>query len=147
MISSLVREYNLYLFTNTLSMLLACNVQLQESLSIAKNVVFDKNLLGKLFHGIGRINHGEPLSSALGGILSNFAIGLILAGEHTGSLGGSVAEVANLYGDNLVAKLATIAATIEPVLIVALALVVGTVIVAVFLPMVNVMQGMGTYAL
>jgi type IV pilus assembly protein PilC len=146
-ISSLVREYDLYLFTSTLSMLLACNVQLQEGLGIAQNVVSDKSLLGKLSHGVERIKHGEPLSSALGGILSSFSIGLIVAGEHTGSRGASLAEVADLHGNNLAARLAAIAAIIEPVLIVALALIVGTVIIAVFLPMVNVMQGMGAYAL
>ncbi|MDR2435754.1 MAG: type II secretion system F family protein [Puniceicoccales bacterium] len=142
-ISSLVREYNLYLFTGALSMLLLCNVQLQESLSIARNVTFGGDLSRRLSRAVERINHGEPLSSSMAGILSNFAIGLILAGEHTGSLGASLAEVANLYRDNLTAKLATIVAAIEPLLIVALAVIVGTAIIALLLPMADVMQKIG----
>ncbi|MDR0595776.1 MAG: type II secretion system F family protein [Puniceicoccales bacterium] len=144
-ISSLVREYNLYLFTGTLSMLLACNVQLQESLDIAKNVVFDKNLLKKFTHGIGRIKSGEPLSEALGGALSKFASGLILVGERTGSLAASLTEVAKVYQNNLTTKLAIIAAITEPILTVALAFIVGTVIIAIFLPMVDAMQSINIY--
>jgi type IV pilus assembly protein PilC len=142
-VPSLVREYNLCLFANTLSMLLMCNVQLQESLSIAQNVTFDGDLSRRLSRAVERISHGEPLSDSMAGVLSSFAIGLILVGERTGSLGTSLAEVANLCRDNLTAKLETIVATIEPLLIVALAVIVGTVIVALLLPMADVMQKIG----
>jgi type II secretory pathway component PulF len=118
-------------------------VQLQESLSTSREVTFDGDLSHHLSRAMERINHGEPLSSSMAGILSNFAIGLILVGERTGSLGESLAEVANLYRDNLTAKLATIAAAIEPLLIVALAVIVGTIIVALLLPMADVMQKIG----
>ncbi|MDR1255737.1 MAG: type II secretion system F family protein [Puniceicoccales bacterium] len=143
--SSPLREYNTYLFTGVLAMLLSCNVQLQESLDIAKNVVFDRDLLKNLTHGIGRINHGEPISSALGGILSKFATGLILAGERSGSLAASLAEIAETYKNNLLSKLALLAAAVEPILIVALALIIGTIVIALFLPMVGILQGIDAY--
>jgi type IV pilus assembly protein PilC len=142
---SLVREYNMYLFTSALSMLLTCNVQLQEGLDIAKNVVFDKNLLHNLNHGIERIKHGELISDALAGVLSKFATGLVLAGEHTGSLDISLAEISESYKNNLLAKLALITTTIEPVLLVILAIIVGAIIIAIFMPMIDMMQGVSVY--
>ncbi|MDR3274321.1 MAG: type II secretion system F family protein [Puniceicoccales bacterium] len=142
---SLVREYNMYLFTSALSMLLTCKVQLQEGLDIAKNVVFDENLLHNLNHRIERIKHGELISDALGGVLSKFAAGLVLAGEHIGSLDASLAEISESYKNSLLARLALITTTIEPALIVTLAIIVGIVIIAIFLPMIDMMEGIGVY--
>jgi type IV pilus assembly protein PilC len=139
-ISFFVREYNLYLFTSSLSMLLRCNVQFQESLNIAKDVVFDEIFSKKLAIGIERIKRGELISEALGEILPKFATGLIVAGENIGSLDVSFSEISKFCGDNLVSKLTIVAATVEPLLITFLALVVGVIIIAMFLPMIDMMR-------
>jgi type IV pilus assembly protein PilC len=141
-VSNLIGEYNLYLFTSTLAMLLSCGVQLQESLGIARNVVFDGHLSRRLARGLERINRGETVSLALGGILSKFAIGLVVVGERTGTLDASFSEISRRYNDSLVARLAAVTAMVEPALITILAVIVGIIIIAIFLPMVEMMQGL-----
>ncbi|MDR1433349.1 MAG: type II secretion system F family protein [Puniceicoccales bacterium] len=129
-------------FFRTIGMLMSFGVPMQDALEVAVGVVNGgafKRFLGKVLE---RIAHGESLSSGFAGskLLAATAIGLIFAGERSGNLAKSFAKIAEIYDGKVESALTLLTTLIEPAIIVLLAIAVGTIVVAMFLPMVSMMQ-------
>ena len=67
---------------------------------------------------------------------------MIRVGEETGNLAELLAKVANKYDDEVQITLDTLTSLLEPLLIVTLGIIVGFVVVALFLPMVPLIQSL-----
>ena len=65
---------------------------------------------------------------------------MIDVGEHTGQLPAMLHQVAAIYEDEVDNAVAGLSSLIEPILILFLALVVGTIVIALFLPIVRIVQ-------
>ena len=63
---------------------------------------------------------------------------MVEVGEETGELPAMLLKIADLYEDEVDNTVAALSSIIEPVLIVLLAVVVGTIVIALFLPMVSI---------
>ena len=61
-------------------------------------------------------------------------------GEETGALAEMLTRIANTYDDEVDNAVAGMTAAIEPALIIVLAVVVGTIVVAMFLPMIKIIS-------
>jgi type IV pilus assembly protein PilC len=68
---------------------------------------------------------------------------MVDVGEETGALPDMLARVANTYDDEVDTAVEAMTSIIEPILIVFLALVVGTIVIAMFQPLVSIIGGMG----
>lgn len=140
-INKLVNDYSLYLFSSVLKMLLSCRVDLQQAIYFAKNVVLTKKLGDSVDRAIGDVRYGNTLAHALSGILSRIAVGLVSAGEQSGKLQESFEAITNIYYDALITRLAVLATMIEPILVIFVAIIVGVAVAAIFLPLINMMNG------
>jgi len=65
---------------------------------------------------------------------------MIDVGEHTGQLPEMLGKVADIYEDEVDNAVAGLSSLIEPILILFLALVVGMIVIALFLPIVRIVQ-------
>lgn len=139
-LNGIVSDYNLYLFTSTLSMLLFCNIPLQDSMCIAKNVIPSIKIKTKIEHAIEKMHYGDLLSRVLYNVLSPFVLGMVIAGEQTGNLKDSFLNISKTYHNSVLMKLSVLSSLIEPLLIILVAVIVGIVIIAIFLPMTNLVQ-------
>ena len=63
---------------------------------------------------------------------------MIEVGEETGQLPAMLLKIADLYEDEVDTAVEILSSLIEPILIVILALLVGTIVIALFLPMVSI---------
>jgi type IV pilus assembly protein PilC len=69
---------------------------------------------------------------------------MIGVGEESGSLDYMLQKIADFYEDEVEATLASLTAALEPVLIVFLGFVVGFIVIAMFLPLVKVIESLSS---
>ena len=69
-------------------------------------------------------------------------ISMIDVGEETGQLPEMLLKIANVYDDEVDNAVAGITAALEPIMIVILAFIVGTIVLALFTPLISIIQGL-----
>jgi type IV pilus assembly protein PilC len=69
---------------------------------------------------------------------------MIDVGEETGALPDMLMKVADIYDDEVDNAVGAMTSLLEPIMIIFLAVVVGTIVVALFLPLVALISGMAT---
>jgi type IV pilus assembly protein PilC len=70
-------------------------------------------------------------------------VGMVEVGEETGKLPEMLTKIADNYDDEVDAAVQGLTSIIEPVLIIFLAVVVGTIVIALFLPLIAIIQKLG----
>lgn len=132
-------------FARTLSTLLASGLPLLEALEIVSkvvdNYVVEKNLLGAR----DQVSKGMPLSKPLeeSGHFPPMITHMVRIGENTGQLEPILNKVADFYDGEVETAVAQLTTMLEPLIIVVLALVVGTVVVSIIQPMFQMYEGLG----
>ena len=83
------------------------------------------------------MQEGKSLSTALDatGHVEPLTVEMIRVGESTGALGEMLNQVADFYDEDLEVKVQTILSLVEPVLLVFMAVVIGSMVLALYLPM------------
>lgn len=69
-------------------------------------------------------------------------VSMVDVGEETGALPSMLGRIANTYDDEVDNAVDAMTSIIEPVMIVFLAVVVGTIVVAMFMPLTTIISGM-----
>ena len=69
-------------------------------------------------------------------------ISMIDVGEETGQLPEMLLKIAEVYDDEVDNAVAGLTSLLEPIMIVFLAVVVGTIVIALFLPLISIISGM-----
>ena len=89
-----------------------------------------------------RVKAGEPVARTLEStqVLPPMVTSMIDVGEHTGQLPAMLGKIADLYDDEVDNAVAGLSSLIEPVMILLLAGVVGTIVIALFLPIIRIVQ-------
>ena len=90
----------------------------------------------------GDVRDGEgiarPLAAA--GTFPPLVAGMIEVGEETGTLPAMLARIADLYDEEVDRAVTSLMSLIEPVMIVLMAVMVGTIVIALFLPIIRIIQ-------
>jgi type IV pilus assembly protein PilC len=132
-------------FARTLGTLISSGVPILQALNITRDTagnVVVANAINKIHDSVkeGESVVGPMESSA---IFPPMVTSMVQVGEETGQLPDMLVKVADVYEaevDNVVTGLTSI---LEPIMIVMLAVIVGTIVIALFMPMVGLIQGMG----
>jgi type IV pilus assembly protein PilC len=74
------------------------------------------------------------------GVFPPMVASMIEVGEHSGQLPEMLNQMADIYEDEVDNAVAGLSSLIEPILILFLALVVGTIVIALFLPIIRIVQ-------
>ena len=142
-IKDVLIDKEVIMFTKTFASLIRHDVFITDSIEmlgkITSNEIY-KEIIGE---AITNLSTGNGLSKAFEGKWSfpRTAYEMLLTGEKTGRLSSMMENVANYYEEeqkNLVQRLKSF---IEPVMIVLLAVIVGIVLLAIFLPMFKMYEG------
>ena len=91
-----------------------------------------------------RHTHGKKISNIVNGnkYLQATDHGLDIAGEYSGTLGDACNKIYAIYEQMIENKLTILSAMAEPVIIVFLAIFVGTIAIGLFLPMLTLVEGL-----
>ncbi|HVS70647.1 MAG TPA: type II secretion system F family protein [Phycisphaerae bacterium] len=129
-------------FTRTLGTLLAAGVPILDALNITRdtvgNVIFE-NALQKVHDAI---REGESFAGPLrqSRVCDTIVTNMIDVGEETGDLDKMLMKIADNYDEEVDVLIGSLVSLLEPVMVVSLGGIVGTIVVALFLPLVKLIQ-------
>jgi len=129
-------------FTRTLGTLLASGVPILQALLITRDTSGNVHVSDALNLVHDRVKEGDNVARPLDatGVFPSMVTSMIEVGEETGALPEMLNRVADTYDDEVDNSVAGLTSIIEPVMIVFMAVVVGTIVIALFLPIVKIIQ-------
>lgn len=142
LIGKLARGYNAARFASTLAMLATAGVPILKSLQAAAQTLGNTAMRADAMDALVLVREGAPLASALAqkkrfpGIVSMFA----RLGEQTGQLPLMLSRAAKQLSTEVQRRAMHLATILEPLLIVAMGLVVMLIVLAVLLPIIQLNQ-------
>jgi len=142
-IGPLFRKVAISRFARTLGTLISNGVPILQALTIVKetagNVVVG-SLVGRVHENV---KQGEPMAPTLkeSRVFPPMVAGMVDVGEQTGALPEMLMKVADNYDDEVDRATVALTSLLEPIMIVFLAVVVGSIVIAMFLPIIQLMQG------
>lgn len=131
-------------FTRTLGTLVTSGVPILQALTIAKetsgNIVY-ANAIGDIHDAV---KEGEPIVSPMqaSGVFPPMVVSMIDVGEETGQLPDMLIKVADVYEEEVDNAVTALTSIIEPLMIVILALLVGTIVLALFMPLIQMIKNL-----
>ena len=132
-------------FCRTLGTLITSGVPILEALSIVRdatgNAVFE-NAIGRVHDSI---REGENIAGPLAQtkVVDAMVLNMVDVGEETGELDKMLIKVADTYDEDVDALVSAMMSLIEPLLIITLGCAVGFIVIALFLPLISLMQQLG----
>lgn len=138
----LVRKTVIARFTRTFGTLLASGVPILQALHITRDTCGNARVAGAIDAVHDQVKQGSSVARPLEAthVFPPMVTSMIEVGEHTGQLPQMLDRIADIYDGEVDTAVAGLSSLIEPVLIVFLALVVGTIVIALFLPIVRIVQ-------
>jgi len=132
-------------FTKTLATLLHSGVTLSEALKVLKNSSSNSILTAEVQLMTSAITKGKSLNKSLekSQIFPIVVTQMISVGEETASLDEMLEQIANLFEDEVDIMVEGLTSVIEPVLIVFIGLILGAIIVALYLPIFELVNVIG----
>jgi type IV pilus assembly protein PilC len=129
-------------FTRTLSTLLSSGIPLIQAMEVVSRVVSNSVIEERLLNGIESIRKGVSLSRTIKdvGIFPPMVDSMIRIGEESGSLDNMLYKTADFYDEEMEASLQKLTSLIEPLMIVVMGLVIGFIVIAMYLPMFDMMK-------
>lgn len=142
MVKGLIQRMAVARFARTFGTLFNSGVPLLEALRIAREVVGHISVQRAIDRVHDEVKDGGALASSLEqvDIFPPFVSGMIGVGEETGRLGEMCERVAETYEEEIDHFVGAMTALLEPIMIVLLALVVGSIVIALFLPIASIFQ-------
>jgi type IV pilus assembly protein PilC len=133
-------------FSRTLGTLVTSGVPILQALNITRDTAGNVVVSDAIEKVHEAVKEGEsivtPLSAA-GGVFPSMVISMVDVGEETGQLPEMLLKVADVYDDEVDNAVTALTSILEPIMIVVLALVVGAVVFALFLPLIKIISEMG----
>lgn len=129
-------------FCRTLSCLSKAGVPILMSLEIVRDITSNSTIGDAISSSRNEVSEGVPLSAALEEkrVFPDMAISMMAIGEETGEMDAMLSKVADFYEDEVAATVKAMTSMLEPVMIVLVGIIVGSVLLAMYLPMFSVFE-------
>ncbi|MBI3598860.1 MAG: type II secretion system F family protein [Nitrospirae bacterium] len=135
-VGDLIQKAAVAKFTRTLGTLVASGVPILEGLGIVAKTSGNKVIEQALNRSRQSISEGKPISEPLDQekVFPPMVVQMIAVGETTGALDAMLGKIADFYDDEVDASVDTLTSLLEPALMVFLGATIGTVVIAMYLP-------------
>lgn len=132
-------------FSRTLSSLLGSGVPVIQSLEIVASTVGSIVVSDALMEVRNAVRAGKPIYSTIEqfSVFPPLVVQMVSTGEETGQVPTMLTKVAEYYETEVEAASENLSAALEPILLIFLAVIVGSMIIALYLPMFTVYQNIG----
>jgi type IV pilus assembly protein PilC len=133
-------------FSRTLGTLVTSGVPILQALNITRDTAGNVVISEAIEKVHTAVKEGESIVTPLqaSGVFPGMVISMVDVGEETGQLPEMLLKVADVYDDEVDNAVSALTSILEPIMIVILALVVGSVVFALFLPLIKVIQNVGS---
>ncbi len=131
-------------FARTLGTLITSGVPILEALSIVQDASGNAVMARAINRVHGSIREGESIAQPLGqsGVVDDMVVNMIDVGEETGELDKMLLKVADVYDDDVDTAVSGMMSLLEPMLIIGLGGVVGFIVIALYMPLIEIMSSM-----
>lgn len=129
-------------FARTLATLLSSGVPILQAFETVAGACGNVILQEAILNARTAIREGERIGDPLeaSGLFPPMVVQMISIGEETGALDQMLTKIAEFYEQEVEAALESLAAALEPIMIVVLGFIVGFIVIAMFLPLIAVIQ-------
>jgi type IV pilus assembly protein PilC len=141
-VGPVVKKVAISRFTRTLGTLVSSGVPILQALTIVKETagnVIVGNAVESIHHSV---KEGETITAPLeaANLFPPMVISMVDVGEQTGALPEMLMKIADKYDDEVDNAVAAMTSLLEPVMIVFLAVIVGSIVIAMFLPILGIID-------
>lgn len=132
-------------FTRTLATLTSSGVPILDALNTVKDATGNAAMAQAIHNIHNSIRSGENIAKPLRAskICNEMVVNMVEVGEETGELDKMLSKVADNYDDEVDRAVEAMVSLIEPIMIVFLGGTVGFIVIAMFVPLIKIMQGLG----
>jgi len=129
-------------FSRTLGTLVSSGVPILQALQITRDTAGNERVSAAIESIHDNVKEGESMVSPMEAsqIFPPMVVSMVQVGEETGQLPDMLTKVADVFEEEVDTAVAGLTSLLEPVMIVLLALIVGTIVVALFLPLITIIQ-------
>jgi len=141
-IGDLLGKANIARFTRTFGTLLSSGVPILDALVITREVVSNRYFADAIGRIHDQVRDGETVAAPMSNenIFPSMVTSMVEVGEETGELDQMLTRVADNYDEDVDNAVNGITSIIEPVMIVFLAVVVGFIVIALFMPIIKIIE-------
>ena len=131
-------------FSRTLGTLMSSGVPVLNALAIVKETSGNEVVAGAIQKVHDAVKEGEGIAPPLGKtkVFEEMVVSMVEVGEETGKLPEMLTKIADTYEDEVDNAVGALTSMIEPLMIVLLAGIVGTIVIALFMPLVKIIEKM-----
>ena len=140
----LARKSSIARSTRTLGTLMASGVPVLQALNIVRDTAGNA-VVAKAYQDIHEnVKEGESMTTPMeqSGVFPGMVVSMVDVGEETGALPDMLNRIALTYDDEVDTAVDAMTSIIEPILIIVLALIVGTIVIAMFQPLTAIISGL-----
>jgi type IV pilus assembly protein PilC len=140
----LIRKTSISRFSRTLGTLVTSGVPILQALNITRETAGNTVIARAISQVHDSVKEGESIVQPLeaSGAFPPMVISMIDVGEETGQLPEMLLKIAEVYDDEVDNSVAGLTSLLEPIMIVFLALIVGTIVIALFMPLISIISGL-----
>lgn len=140
LLGALIRKSSISRFSRTLSTLLSSGVSILDALSITARTAGNMVLHNAIKKSMLSIAEGETITQPLkeSGVFPPMVTQMISVGEKTGGMDDMLSKIADFYDEEVDAAVAALTSIIEPVIIVFMGGMIGGMLIAMYLPMFDI---------
>jgi type IV pilus assembly protein PilC len=138
----IVKKASVSRFCRTLGTLISSGVPILEALNIVKDAIGNRIIQNAIEQVHNSIREGDTIAEPLrlSGVFDELVVNMIDVGEETGELDKMLVKIADNYESDVDVAVEGLSSLIEPVLIIGMGLVVGFIVIALFLPLISIIQ-------
>lgn len=147
MIGGVIKTVDIAIFSRICGILLSNGVSLVEVLVLSEGVIKNSVIKASIQKMHGDIENGELLSKVFEKTryFPEMAISMFRVGEETGTLATMFMEIANKLEEDVELALNNLTAYLEPLMTLLLAVIIGSIVIALFLPIMSIMDKMAVF--
>jgi type IV pilus assembly protein PilC len=145
LLGQLIRKVGIARFTRTLGTLIASGVPILQALNIVRETAGNAVIAKAVAQVHDSVKEGERIVQPLEAsrVFPPMVISMVDVGEETGALPDMLMKIADVYDDEVDTAVSALTSLLEPIMIVFLAVIVGTIVIAMFLPLITVIGQLG----
>jgi type IV pilus assembly protein PilC len=131
-------------FARTLGTLVTSGVPILQALNITRETAGNAVIASAISHVHDSVKEGESIVQPLEAsrAFPPMVTSMVDVGEETGKLPDMLLKIAEVYDDEVDNSVAALTSMLEPIMIVFLALIVGTIVLALFTPLISIITGL-----
>jgi type IV pilus assembly protein PilC len=141
-LGDIIRKSSVSRFTRTLGTLISSGVSILDGLEITAKTSGNRVVHDAVMESRQSIAGGETIAAPLerSKVFPPMVISMIAVGEQTGGLDEMLAKIADFYDEEVDVAVSALLSLMEPVMIVVLGVIVGGMVIAMYLPIFDMMN-------